>query len=245
MKLPHPGETFSEEGQIMGMHCRRCGRKLADEGMKFCPWCGSQVSDPGKEEPAADPRMKEWIRKALAETGLPKRKRILEKAKEEFPDAPEIDWELLFIGHENPKPRRGQIDYSIIKSSLLNIYRAPGDFSPEERERMRKELFEDPQLTRLLAASGNPEGRMREYLQRLCSEYTEIFLAGDNRINGTIFGFSLKRDTGKAIAGTVSQMLRNMDADAALSSERREMLRDALIRAYLGTEGGKIEYLEG
>lgn len=228
----------------MSLRCPRCGKEIPGEGMAFCPYCGTRIDSAAEDQRETDPRVKERIRKALAETGLPKRKRILEKAKEEFPDSLEIDWELLFIGRENPKPRRGQIDYSIIKSYLLNIYRAPEDFSQEEQERMRKELFEDPQLTRLLTASGNPEGRMREYLQRLCSEYMEIFLAGDNRINGTIFGFSLNRNKGKAIAGPVSEIIRRVDADSALSAEQREMLRDALVRAYLAAEGAKIEYLE-
>lgn len=212
--------------------------------MAFCPYCGTRIASPREEKHEADPRVKEWIRKALAETGLPKRKKILEQAKKEFPDAPEIDWELLFIGHENPRPRRGRIDYSIIKSSLLNIYRTPEEFSPEERDRMRTELFGDPALAKILESSGDQDSRMRDYLQRLCAEYTEIFLAGDNRINGTVFGFTVSRNKGKAIAGPVSEILRRVDADGALLPRQREMLRDSLVRAYLGTEGAKTEYLD-
>ena len=94
---------------------------------------------------------------------LPERKKILEQAKQACPEDTEIDWELLFIGTPDPRPPRGKMDFSIIKSWLLQIYRTPGDFSEEKRDAMRKELFEGDRLRKILDASGNPEGKLRKY----------------------------------------------------------------------------------
>ena len=227
----------------MSLQCNRCGRELADENISFCPYCGTRIRKAEGEDPAPDPCAVEWVRKALKQTALPKRKQILEQAIAECPGSPEIEWELLFVGHPDPRPKRGRLDYSIIKSSLLNLYRNPDEFTPEEQDRMRTELFHDPLLERFLSDSRDPRDTLRRYLDRLCREYTEVFLAGDNRLNGTVFGFALSRNKGKNIAGTVSEMIRRVMSDERLALEQRETLRDSMVQAYLGMEDGKPEYL--
>jgi len=220
------------------MKCARCGKEIAGEEIAFCPYCGEKILREKTPE-QTDPRVEEWIRKALAVSSLPERKKILDQAKAECPDSPEIDWELLFIGHKDPKPPKGRLDFSIIKSWLLQIYRTPGEFSDEKRNAMRKELFEDPQLISVLEASGDPEGKMEEYLYRLCREYIEVFLEEDNRLMGNLFGFRLGRNKEERLARPVSEMVHRMEADEALTPERREQLSRIMRQAFETRKGGR------
>ena len=211
------------------MICNRCGKETAGEGISFCPYCGSKLA-PAGEKPVSR-EAEEWIRKALKAKSLPERKKILEQAKAACPDAPEIDWELLFIGTPDPKPQRGKLDFSIIKCWLLQIYRKPADFSRDKRDAMRRELFEGERLQAVLAACENPEEKMREYLERLCREYVDIFLKEDNQLMGNLFGLRLGRNRDKILEGAVNGMIRLAEADEQLTAERKQMLKEAMVQA--------------
>ena len=211
------------------MTCIRCGKEITGEGMSFCPYCGGRLAVPEAE--ASSEEAEEWIRKAMKVTSLPERKKILEKAREACPGDPGIEWELLFIGTPDPKPPRGKLDFSIIKSWLLQIYRKPEGFSREKRDAMRRELFEGPQLKSVLEASADPEKKTREYLERLCREYVEIFLKEDNQLMGNIFGLRIGKNRDKILQETVSAMIRRIDADEQLAPEQKQMLQDAMARA--------------
>ena len=214
------------------MTCIKCGKEITGEGIAFCPYCGAKLETAEKKPVSKE--AEEWVQKALKVTSLPERKKILEQAKAACPDAPEIDWELLFIGTPDPKPARGKLDFSIIKSWLLQIYRKPGDFSRERRDAMRRELFEGEQLQAALAAYENPEEKMREYLGRLCREYIEIFLKEDNQLMGNIFGLRIGRNRNKGLEEAVNNMIRLIEADEQLSAERKQMLKEAMLRALKG-----------
>ena len=211
------------------MTCIRCGKEITGDGMSFCPYCGGRLAVP--ETGASSEEAAKWIRKAMKVTSLPERKGILEKARAACPGDPGIEWEILFIGTPDPKPQRGKLDFSIIKSWLLQIYRKPEDFSREKRDAMRRELFEGPQLKSVLAASADPEKKTREYLERLCREYVEIFLKEDNQLMGNIFGLRIGRNRDKILQETVSAMIRRVDADEELTPEQKQMLQDAMARA--------------
>ena len=211
------------------MTCRQCGREAAGEGIAFCPYCGAKIVAAENAQTSAE--AEEWVRKALKITSLPERKKLLDQAKQACPDAPEIDWELLFIGAPNPKPKRGRMDFSIIKSWLLQIYRNPGEFSAEERNAMRHELFEGEKLRSILAAAQDPEAKMQEYLNRLGREYVDIFLKEDNRLMGNIFGFRLGKNRMKPVEDAVNGMIRLMEADEKLSEEQRTALTGAMRQA--------------
>ena len=211
------------------MTCRQCGREAAGEGIAFCPYCGAKIVADENAQTSAE--AEEWVRKALKITSLPERKKLLDQAKQACPDAPEIDWELLFIGAPNPKPKRGRMDFSIIKSWLLQIYRNPGEFSAEERNAMRHELFEGEKLRAILAASADPKAKMQEYLNRLGREYVDIFLKEDNRLMGNIFGFRLGKNRMKPVEDAVNGMIRLMEADEKLSEEQRTALTGAMRQA--------------
>ena len=214
------------------MTCIKCGKEITGEGMAFCPYCGVRLET--EKEKTVSAEAEEWIRKAMKVTSLPERKKILEEARRACPDDPAIDWELLFIGTPDPKPVRGKMDFSIIKSWLLQIYRKPEDFSEEKRDAMRQELFDSPQLKAVLAAFPDPEGRMREYLGRLCREYIDIFLKEDNQLMGNLFGFRVRRNQEKALEAAVSDMIRKIEADEQLTQERKQLLQEALLQALKG-----------
>ena len=211
------------------MICCKCGKETAGEGIAFCPYCGERL--PATEEKRVSKEVQEWIQKAMKATSLPERKKILEQAKKEYPDEPEIDWELLFIGSPDPKPPKGKMDFSIIKSWLLQIYRKPEDFSGEKRDAMRFELFHSPQLEAALAAAENPEGRMRDYLDRICREYINIFLKEDNLLMGNLFGLRIGRNRDRVLENAVAEMVQQVETDEQLTDEQKKMLSESLVQA--------------
>ena len=224
------------------MICEKCGKTIEVEGVAFCPYCGTKlaVNNPPEERNEAAER---WIREAQATTSYPKRKEILLKGQQACPDSREIAWELLFIGKPEAK-RPKAIDYSLIKSWILEIYWNPGSFSEERKDRFRAQLFDDPELVRTLQMFPDPEKKQREYLERLCKEYVELFLEGNNQVMGGIFGFRLERNKDKRIAVPVAQMIANIRADEKLLPEQREQLWKILYQAYGVRTGGKMEYLD-
>ncbi len=211
------------------MICRQCEKEVTGEGIAFCPYCGARLS--AAEKKPSSKEAEEWVRKALSVTSLPERKKILEKAKAACPDAPEIDWEMLFIGTPDPRPPKNRVDFSIIKSWLLHMYRKPGDFPEEKKKRMRQELFEGERLQAVLAASEDPEGKLHAYLDRLCTEYIDIFLMEDNQLMGTIFGIRMSRNCEKLLMEAAEEMARRIREDTELLPERRTMLAESLLRA--------------
>ncbi len=226
----------------MNRICSQCGKTIEGEDMTFCPYCGTKLETRAVPEERNEEAEK-WISRALAVNSYPERKKILLKGLEACPDSREIQWELLFIGEPETKRKR-QVDFSIIKSWILEIYRSPGDFSAEKRDRMRSQLFDTPELARTLNLFDNPEDKQREYLQRLCTEYVELFLEGSNKVMGSIFGIRIERNKEKRLAGPVAQMISRIRADEKLLPEQREQLWKAMYQADGARTGGKMVYLD-
>ena len=225
------------------MKCIQCG-KTAGEGMSFCPYCGAKLPEPETESGNRNPEADAWVRKAMAVTSFPERKRILEQGLAACPDSREIKWEMLFIGTPAPKKRGFSLDFSIIKSWNLEIYRSPGEFSEAQRREMRSRLFGDPELEACFALFEDPARKQEEYIQRLCREYADIFLEGSNQVMGRLFGFQLDRNREKKLAQPVAEVIRRMREDKELSPEQREQLWKAMYQAYAGKTAGKTEYLD-
>lgn len=226
----------------MNIICRQCGKMIEGEGAAFCPYCGAKL----EKEPAAEVRNEEaekWIRKALAVNSYPERKKILMKGLEVCPDSREIRWEMLFIGEPETKRTR-YIDFSIIKCWILEMYRNPKEFKDEKKDRMRAQFFDAPELMRTLNLFGNPEEKQREYLQRLCREYVELFLEGSNQVMGNLFGFRNERNKEKKLAIPVAQIIDGIRADEKLLPEQREQLWKVLYQAYGTRTGGEMGYLD-
>ena len=226
----------------MGMLCGHCGKEISGEGIAFCPYCGKKLEAAENASEVRDEKAEKWIRKALAETAYPKRRKILQKGLEECPESREIRWELLFIGEEEPG-RRKTIDFSVIKSHALDFYLEPDNYTETEKNRMRFLLFDDPRVKECVGMFDDPEHKLKEYISRLCSEYVMIFVSGNNRIMGNIFGFRIDRNREKRLAEPIAKMISRISADKKLLPEQQEMLRNSLIEAYAGETGGKTEHL--
>ena len=226
----------------MAAICKQCGKTVEGEGVAFCPYCGAKLAAATIPE-ARDEEAEKWIRKALSENSYPERKKILTKGLEACPDSREIAWELLFIGEPEAKRTR-DIDFSVIKCWVLEMYRAPGDFSEEKKDRMRAQYFDAPELKRTLGRFTDPEEKQREYLQRLCKEYVELFLEGSNQVMGNLFGFRFERNKEKKLAAPVAQIIKGIRADEKLLPEQREQLWKAVYQAYGIRIGGAMAYLD-
>ena len=226
----------------MSTTCIKCGKTIIEKDAAFCPYCGEKMSIIKNSE-TQNEEAAQWVRKALSVTNYFERKKILLKGLEACPDSREIEWELLFIGEEPPKRKMG-IDFSIIKSWILEIYLKPGDFSEEKRNRMRAQLFDDPKLKQTIQLFDDPEKKQQEYLQRLCTEYVELFLEGSNLVMGNIFGFHIERNKEKKLAVPVAEMIGRIRTDEKLLPQQREQLWKAMYQAYSARTGGKTEYLD-
>ena len=227
----------------MSKICGQCGKTVEGDGVAFCPYCGAKLPETAEKAEPVNPEAEKWIRKALAVTSYPERKKILLKGLEACPGDRELEWELLFVGEKGRQ--RGQVfDFSIIKSWVLEIYRQPGIFSADRRNSMREQLFDAPQLKACLDKFENPEKKQQEYLDRLCREYIELFLEGNNQIMGNIFGFRIDRNKEKKLAAPVGEMIARIKADEKLSPQQREQLWKTLYQAYGARMDGKMEYLD-
>ena len=220
------------------MKCSRCGQEIGTEGASFCPFCGNVLQKTGKNE-----KVDEWLRKIGSVTNIPERKKIIEKAMKECPDQPELEWEYLFIGHEK-KQKRMRVDFSIIKSYLLQIWLAPKDFDTALKTEMREELFGDPQLIRCLDMAEDREKCMSDYLHRLCTEFIEVFLEGDNRFNKTLFGLRLDNRKEKYMAPPAATVILNIRADPDLTGEQKQLLESHFYRAFSEATGGRTSWLD-
>ena len=97
---------------------------------------------------------------------------------------------------------------------------------------MRAQFFDAPELKECLNCFENPADKQREYLQRLCREYVELFLEGSNQVMGNIFGFRIERNREKRVAVPVAEMISRIRADEKLLPEQREQLWKALYQGY-------------
>ena len=226
----------------MNRTCSQCGKRIEGEGIAFCPYCGGKL--PADHMPEIrDEEAEKWVRKALDAPNYPERKKVLLKGLEACPDSREIQWEMLFVGEPDPKGTKG-MDFSIIKSWILEIFRKPEIFTDEKRERMHAQLFDAPELIDTLNRFEDPEEKQKEYLQRLCREYVELFLEGNNQVMGSLFGFRIERNREKKLAIPVAQMIARIKADEKLLPEQREQLWKAMYQGYGARTGGKMEHLD-
>ena len=239
---------YVETGWIMNAVCDQCGKAVTGEGMTFCPYCGAklpaEVSGGEQETGKPEKEARQWVRKALAETAYPDRKRILQQGLAACPGSREILWELLFIGEEGSRRRGFSLDFSIIKSFILDIYLNPKNFTEEQKNRMRSQFYEDPDLLSCTALFENPEEKRREYIQRLCREYVEIFIENNSRLMGRIFGLQLDRNRERKLAAPVAQMIRRVREDEKLTPEQRDWLWKALYQACAARSGGNTAALD-
>ncbi len=231
----------------MSTQCIKCGKPLTVADAVFCPFCGADQRTAPPAEPvsqAVSPEAEKWLRQAEKASSIPARKKILLEARAVCPDCFPIEWELLFVGHGDKPHPRNQIDFSIIKSYLLEMYLTPEEFSEERKQMDRQELFGDPQLLRCLRMSGDPDRALQDYLLRLSREFIDLFLEGDNRISKTIMGFRLDRNPEKTLSRAAAGVLRNIQADEQLPDDRRRLLYQIFYQAFSIRLGGQTGWLD-
>ena len=222
--------------------CEQCGKAIEGEGMAFCPYCGAKLAEETVPE-VRNEEAEKWIRKALAVNSYPERRKILLKGLEACPDSREITWELLFTGEPQSK-KKWAVDFSVIKSWILEIYWKPKDFSEVKKAELRAQLFDAPELKACFDRFENPEEKQKEYLLRLCREYVELFLEGSNQVMGNFLGIRIERNKEKRVAVPVADMINRIRADEKLSPEQREQLWKALYQGYASYANGKTQYLD-
>ena len=227
----------------MNMICNQCGKKAEGEGIVLFTYCGERLISAAETAAPRNEEAEKWISKAMNVHSYPERKKILQKGLEACPGSREIEWELLFVGEE-PRKRKWEMDFSIIKCWILEIYLKPEVFSEEKKDQMRLQFFDDQKLKDCLNRFENPADKQREYLQRLCREYVELFLEGSNQIMGNFLGIRIERNKEKRVAVPVAEMINRIRADEKLSPEQREQLWKALYQGYSSYANGKTGYLD-
>ncbi len=221
--------------------CPRCGKALEIAGAAFCPHCGAPMA---AAQAAPVPKgALALLEKAERQTDPVKKHELLLEAQAQFPDCLEVAQELLFLGRLHERSPK-KLDFSVIKCHLMHFYLTPDEFTAAQREQMREELFDHPDLRRCLELASDGDAFMRRYLERLCRDFINVFLRGSNRYMHSFFGFRLDNRIAKVLASPLAQMLGQIHGDTDLDYDRRTMLYDALYRAFLLEAGNDAKWLD-
>ncbi len=219
--------------------CPRCGREAQAADMAFCPYCGAELTRVTGVPPMAQKRLDE----ADKQKDPKKKRELLLKAQEEFPDCLEIAEALLFLGRLHERSTR-KLDFSVIKCYLWHMYLTPEEFTEEKKQQMRQELLRHPLLARCQELYGDADGYLRRYLKRLGCEFVALFLKGSNHYTGTMFGFRLDNRMSRVLAAPVASMIANIRADEYLDAFEREMLTSALYQSFLTETGSESKWVD-
>lgn len=220
--------------------CPRCGKSLNPEtGASFCPFCGAPLTAPEPEDDAVQALLKQ----AAAQSDPVKRHDLLIRAQEQYPRSLAIAEELLLLGRlyqRNPR----KLDFSVIKSWLLNLYLEPRTFTPEQQAAMRSELFHHPDLDRCLGLCGDQNAFLIRYLTRLSNQFIELFLKGNSQYMHRYFGFGLESRAAKYLAEPSARMLAAISADTELTDCQRALLKNAFFNAFRQQLGEDTQWLQ-
>ncbi len=223
--------------------CPRCGKMVnVENGAAFCPFCGAVLQKAGAD--ADRDAVREALKQAEAQTDPKKKYELLIRVRQEHPDSLAVAEELLLLGrlHERD-PRR--LDFSVIKSYLLNAYLEPDQYTPEQSAAMRRELFEHPDLERCLALAEDRDAFLSHYLTRLSGQFIELFLKGSSQYMRRFFGFGLDSRAPKLLSRPSARVLKAMRNDPLFSEEQRLLLARAFYRAFATQMGEETQWLDG
>ena len=218
--------------------CPRCHREAVAEAA-FCAYCGTPIAQK-KELPR---ELQEILRKIEKQEDPVKKHKLIEEAIAQYPDSLELAEEKLYLGRLHERSTR-TLDFSVIKCFVWHLYLTPGEFSEEKKNEMRREIVSHPDLLRCLELADDKELYMRRYLERLAREFVDLFLKGSTRYNGSFFGMRLGGRMAKTLADPMARMLRNIHADLELTGEERDMMYDALYRAFMLETGNETRWLD-
>lgn len=220
------------------LFCPGCGKAVTTGGASFCPFCGAPLT--AQEQQPAEP---EEVQMALLKyTTLEdpvKKGKFLEEYLAKYPDSLLLNEEKLFLGRLAHRDKR-RVDFSLIKTYLLNLYLTPSEFSRDQKDNMRQEIFSHPDLERCLAIAPNREAYMTHYLERLCTEFVYLFLHSSSTYNHTFLGFRLDSRLSKNLAAPAAAIMKNIHGDTELTAENRMQLYMAFHRGFLNDVGSCV-----
>ena len=221
--------------------CPQCGRTLdAQTGAAFCPFCGGSLAKASSTQ--EDEAVRAVIAQVEALDSPVKKYELLHQAQQKYPDSLALAEELLFLGRLHERNAR-MLDFSVIKSYLLNIYLEPEDIAPAKIDAMRAELFNYPDLERCLALSPDHDVFINHYLTKLSCQFIDLFLRGSSRYMRRVFGIGLESRAPKLLASPAVRMLAAMRDDAALTPKQRSQLMHAFYAAFSTQLGGDTQWL--
>jgi hypothetical protein len=213
--------------------CPKCHKVIsAADGAAFCPYCGEKMS-------AAGPDLAD-----LANEPNPvKRHERLLAFREQYPESLEVAEELLMLGRLYERGKRG-LDFSIIKSYVLNVYLEPDTLRKDKREALQREIFNHPDLDVCLSLCEDGDLFLRRYLTRLSEDFIRLFLKGSTVHMHAIFGYMNAGKAPKHLALPAAGMLRAMRADGELTDAQRKLLMQAFYAAFARQMDGETRYLD-
>jgi hypothetical protein len=226
---------------MIEQQCPHCSRRITmEEGAVFCPYCGGALqSQPPDPEAAV---VKALLADVEAQSDPCKKHELLTQALAEHPGSLAVAEEILFLGRLHERSKR-TLDFSIIKSFLLNLYLEPETLTPEKQAAMRRELFDHPDLARCLALAADQAAFMAHYLHRLSDQFIQLFLRGSTKYMRRYFGFGLDGRAPKLLAAPAAKMLYAMRTDTALNEDQRSQLMHAFYDSFSENMGGETRWL--
>ncbi len=217
------------------IQCAKCHKTIsAADSAAFCPYCGERIA------PAAGGADLFAVRN---EDDPEKKHELLLALQAQHPDSLEVAEEILYLGRLYDRNKKG-IDFSVIKSYVLNVYLDPEEIKPDKREALRREIFSHPDLDRCLELTENKEAFLSRYLEHISEEFIRLFLKGSSRHMHTFFGFTQTSKAPKFLAQPAAVMLKNMQRDGSLTGEQRELLMRAFYTAFSCQADGQTRYLD-
>ena len=222
--------------------CPHCGHVLVTgAGASFCQFCGGALV---KAQPAPmDAALQKFLQQAESESDPKKKHEILTRAQAAYPDSLAVAEELLYMGRLYERSAR-QLDFSVIKSYLLNLYLEPDAITPAKQAEMRRELFDYADLERCLALCEDRATFMHHYLKRLSSDFISLFLQGSSQYMHRWFGISVDSRAPKLLAIPAAKMIAAMTADEQLTAEQRGQLVSAFYAAFAVQYNGETSWLQ-
>jgi hypothetical protein len=213
--------------------CQKCHKTIsAAESAAFCPYCGERLSPEGMDLSAV-----------RNEPDPVKKHGMLLKLKAQHPDSLEVAEEILYLGRLYERSKRN-LDFSVIKCYVLNIYLEPETMSANKREALRAEIFSHPDLDRCLELSENKDAFLSRYLEHISEEFVRLFLKGSSRYMRSFFGFTQTSKAPKYLALPATKMLKNMQLDESLTDAQRTLLTRAFYTAFARQADGETRYLD-
>lgn len=214
--------------------CPKCHKTVsAAESAAFCPFCGERLQAAGGVDLSA----------VRAERNPVKKHAMLEALKQTHPDNLEVAEEILYLGRLYDRGKRG-VDFSIIKSYMLNVYLEPETLKKNQREVLRREIFTHPDLDICLNLCDDQEVFLRRYLEHIAEEFIRLFLKGSAQYMHSFFGYTNESKAPKHLALPVAGMLKAMRDDETLTGAQRELLMRATYTAFARQMNGQTTYLD-